>query len=143
MPVSRDRSHDYSHGDGDEHREQADTHRDARAIHQPRPYIAPESVGAEWVKDAMTIGAEGRDEPRRHDIALRIGMTARDERCGDRAGQYDQDDEHAECAAAVAQQPGHVLLRNRGSTQLASTSASRLPATTRAALTAVAGLTSG
>src|SRR5206468_765356 len=144
-PVARDRAHDHSQDHGDQHREDADTHGDARPVNQPRPDVAAKAVGADRVKVAVDVTSKRRNESRRDDVALRGRIAVRDERRGDRAYHDHDQDQQPECAAPIPQQPCHDVtsLRTRGSSLAASRSASRLPATTSTALTAVAAMTTG
>src|SRR5204863_6985727 len=108
-------------------------------------HVAAEAVGAERVEPAVHVGRERRQKPRRDDVALRVGVSRRDERRGE-GGEGDRRDHgDAEQGATIAE-PHHASRtapRTRGSAQAASRSARRLPATTSTALTAVAAITTG
>src|SRR2546430_2520175 len=98
------------------------------------------SVRAEGMKDAMRVARQRWYESRRDDVVLPDGIAVRHERGGEGAHDDDEQDEKAERAAPVPQQPFHdgalppCAPRTRGSTHAASTSAIMLPATTRTAL---------
>ena len=93
----------------------------------------------------MGIGGKGRQEPRRDDVALGVGVTGRDERRREGGDDNDGENGEAEGGAAIAEahHASRGALRTRGSAQAARTSARRFPATTSTALTAVAAITTG
>ena len=145
-PVARHRADDHTERDRDQHRQHPDSHRNARTVHQPRPHVPAEPIRADRVKRAVHIGGQRRQKPRRDDVPLRGGVAGGDERGGDGAREHDEQDEGAERAAPIPEQSGgrHVArVRIRGSSHAANTSASRFPATTSTALTAVAAMTTG
>src|SRR5205814_9744519 len=112
-------------------------------VHESGPDVTAEAIRAQRMKDAAHVGGKRCHEPRRDDVALRCGIAARHERRQEGADQHDQQDGGAECGAPVAKEPAHALALRRGSTHAARMSASMLPATTSAALIAVAAITTG
>src|SRR5438046_1659699 len=112
----------------------------------PGLLAASERVVVDGPDHAGPVGRELRQEPRGDDVVLRARAPERDERRGE--GDRADHDQHAgaEDGATVSEQPLHVGLlawRMRGSIHATSTSASRLPTTTRTALTVVAAMTTG
>jgi hypothetical protein len=88
----------------------------------------------------VDIRCERREEAGGDDVPLGDGITGEGGR-EDRDQRSAEEDREAEGGAAVA--PELPQPRTLGSTQATRISASRLPATTSAALTAVAAMTTG
>src|SRR5438876_12421932 len=98
------------------------------------------------MKPAVAIGRERREEPGARNVRLRRRGAGGDERRGGCHEERQAEHDRAEAAPPVAQQTPHAARlprRIRGSAHVAAASASRFPATTRAALTVVAAMTSG
>src|SRR5262245_56347983 len=94
----------------------------------------------------VAIGRERRQEARPHHVALFGGRSARDERRGECEQHRKREHHDPERPAAIGEetaQTAAMRARVRGSTYAASTSASRLPATTSVALIVVAAVTTG
>src|SRR5436309_3205110 len=95
---------------------------------------------------AGVVGGERSEEARGHDVVLRRRTAARDERPGERRAGHEREHRNAERGPAVAPQALHVTpfpRRMRGSIHATPRSASRFPATTNTAVTAVAAMTTG
>ena len=101
--IPRHRPDRRADGEGQQHREEPNAQRDARAIDQPGPYVPPEPVGAQEVERVVQVRRERWQEARRDDVALDIGTSRRYERCADGRQEHRSQDGEPECPAAVAQ----------------------------------------